>query len=156
MCSIWRSASLSARRSGKSSTRLSQDILMPPIGRLLGHVDFSNLFVNLSGDALPHDRGGQSGGRGDAQLRPFPEYGDQFPDRGVCGVPAGAPGQSFRAEAGARSRARHARLPVLPERRARSRRRSARTARRNFAPRNCDHPFKGRDLRAQALCLCGF
>ena len=25
---------------------------MPPIGRLLGHVDFSNLFVSLSGDAL--------------------------------------------------------------------------------------------------------
>lgn len=33
-----------------------QDILMPPIGRLLGHVDFSNLFVTLSGahyDTLP-------------------------------------------------------------------------------------------------------
>ena len=26
-----------------------QDILMPPVGRLLGHVDFSNLFVTLSG-----------------------------------------------------------------------------------------------------------
>ncbi len=26
-----------------------QDVLMPPIGRLLGHVDFSNLFVSLSG-----------------------------------------------------------------------------------------------------------
>jgi len=26
-----------------------QDILMPPMGRLLGHVDFSNLFVSLSG-----------------------------------------------------------------------------------------------------------
>src|ERR1700694_710889 len=26
-----------------------QDILMPPIGGLLGHVDFSNLFVSLSG-----------------------------------------------------------------------------------------------------------
>jgi large conductance mechanosensitive channel len=25
-----------------------QDVLMPPLGRLLGHVDFSNLFVNLS------------------------------------------------------------------------------------------------------------
>jgi large conductance mechanosensitive channel len=25
------------------------DVLMPPMGRLLGHVDFSNLFVNLSG-----------------------------------------------------------------------------------------------------------
>src|SRR5713226_2289586 len=26
-----------------------QDVLMPPIGRLVGHVDFSNLFVSLSG-----------------------------------------------------------------------------------------------------------
>jgi large conductance mechanosensitive channel len=26
-----------------------QDIMMPPIGRLLGHVDFSNLFITLSG-----------------------------------------------------------------------------------------------------------
>ena len=26
-----------------------QDILMPPVGRLLGHVDFTNLFVSLSG-----------------------------------------------------------------------------------------------------------
>jgi len=26
-----------------------QDVLMPPIGRLLGQVDFSNLFVSLSG-----------------------------------------------------------------------------------------------------------
>jgi large conductance mechanosensitive channel len=26
-----------------------QDVMMPPIGRLVGHVDFSNLFVTLSG-----------------------------------------------------------------------------------------------------------
>jgi large conductance mechanosensitive channel len=26
-----------------------QDIMMPPIGRLLGHVDFSNLFITLTG-----------------------------------------------------------------------------------------------------------
>ena len=95
-----------------------QDILMPPIGRLLGHVDFSNLFVSLSEHALRHDRGGQGGGRRDAQLRPLPEHHHQFSDRGVCGIPAGAPGQSLRAEACARSRARHARLPLLPERRA--------------------------------------
>jgi large conductance mechanosensitive channel len=25
-----------------------QDVMMPPIGRLVGHVDFSNLFVSLS------------------------------------------------------------------------------------------------------------
>jgi len=34
---------------GKIVSSLVNDILMPPIGLLLGQVDFSNLFVNLSG-----------------------------------------------------------------------------------------------------------
>ncbi len=36
---------------GKIVTSLVKDIIMPPIGLLLGNVDFSNLFVNLSGTA---------------------------------------------------------------------------------------------------------
>lgn len=34
---------------GKIVTSLVNDVLMPPIGLLLGNVDFSSLFVNLSG-----------------------------------------------------------------------------------------------------------
>ena len=33
---------------GKIVTSLVNDIIMPPIGLLLGQVDFSNLFINLS------------------------------------------------------------------------------------------------------------
>ena len=33
---------------GRTVTSLVNDILMPPIGRMLGKVDFSNLFINLS------------------------------------------------------------------------------------------------------------
>ena len=33
---------------GKIVASLVDDVIMPPIGRLLGHVDFSNLFLNLS------------------------------------------------------------------------------------------------------------
>ena len=33
---------------GKIVASAVDDIIMPPIGRLLGHVDFSNLFINLS------------------------------------------------------------------------------------------------------------
>ena len=33
---------------GKIVSSLVEDIIMPPIGRVLGHVDFSNLFINLS------------------------------------------------------------------------------------------------------------
>jgi large conductance mechanosensitive channel len=34
---------------GKLVTLLVSDIIMPPIGLLLGKVDFSNLYINLSG-----------------------------------------------------------------------------------------------------------
>jgi len=33
---------------GKVVSSLVDDVIMPPVGRLLGHVDFSNLFINLS------------------------------------------------------------------------------------------------------------
>ena len=33
---------------GKVVTSLVNDILMPPIGKLMGHIDFSNFFINLS------------------------------------------------------------------------------------------------------------
>jgi large conductance mechanosensitive channel len=36
---------------GKIVTSLVDDVVMPPIGRLLGGVDFTNLFINLSGGA---------------------------------------------------------------------------------------------------------
>jgi large conductance mechanosensitive channel len=38
---------------GKIVTSLVEDIIMPPIGLLLGKVDFSSLYVNLSGESYP-------------------------------------------------------------------------------------------------------
>jgi large conductance mechanosensitive channel len=38
---------------GKIVTSFVDDILMPPIGLALGSVDFSNLFINLSGKEYP-------------------------------------------------------------------------------------------------------
>jgi large conductance mechanosensitive channel len=37
---------------GKIITSFVSDILMPPIGLLLGKVDFANLFINLSGQSF--------------------------------------------------------------------------------------------------------
>ncbi len=37
----------------KIVTSFVNDILMPPIGLLLGHIDFSNLFIDLSGNSVP-------------------------------------------------------------------------------------------------------
>src|SRR5437764_1497419 len=39
---------------GKITTSLVSDVIMPPIGLLLGKVDFSNLYVNLAGTAFPN------------------------------------------------------------------------------------------------------
>lgn len=38
---------------GKIVTSFVQDVIMPPIGLLLGKVDFSNLFISLSGESYP-------------------------------------------------------------------------------------------------------
>src|SRR5687768_5939946 len=38
---------------GKIVSSLVDDILMPPIGLALGRVDFTNLFINLSGKEYP-------------------------------------------------------------------------------------------------------
>jgi len=38
---------------GKIVSSMVSDVLMPPLGLLLGRVDFSSLFVNLSGQAYP-------------------------------------------------------------------------------------------------------
>ena len=38
---------------GKIATSLVNDIIMPPIGLLLGHVDFNSLFVSLDGKTYP-------------------------------------------------------------------------------------------------------
>jgi large conductance mechanosensitive channel len=34
---------------GKIVSSLVEDVLMPPIGQLVGHIDFSGLFISLSG-----------------------------------------------------------------------------------------------------------
>ena len=38
---------------GKIVSSLVDDVIMPPIGLILGHVDFTSLFVNLSGKPYP-------------------------------------------------------------------------------------------------------
>ena len=35
---------------GKIVTSFVEDVMMPPLGRLIGHVDFSNMFISLNGE----------------------------------------------------------------------------------------------------------
>ncbi len=47
---------------GRIVTSLVNDILMPPIGLFLGEVDFSNLYINLSGESYPNFAAAQEAG----------------------------------------------------------------------------------------------
>jgi large conductance mechanosensitive channel len=47
---------------GKIITSLVNDIIMPPIGLLLGKVDFSNLYLNLSGKPFANLADAQAAG----------------------------------------------------------------------------------------------
>jgi large conductance mechanosensitive channel len=38
---------------GKIVTSLVADVLMPPLGKIMGNMDFSGLFINLSGTPYP-------------------------------------------------------------------------------------------------------
>ena len=83
---------------GKVVSSLVEDVIMPPLGRLLGHVDFSNLFINLSDKSYEYPGGRQSRGRTHAQLRQLHQHHHQFPDRGFRRVPVGALGEQMVAE----------------------------------------------------------
>ena len=47
---------------GKIITSMVNDIIMPPIGLLLGRVDFSSLFINLSGQSFASLAEGRAAG----------------------------------------------------------------------------------------------
>jgi len=47
---------------GRIVTSFVSDILMPPIGMLLGRIDFSNLYVSLSGKTYPSLAAARSAG----------------------------------------------------------------------------------------------
>jgi large conductance mechanosensitive channel len=47
---------------GKIVTSLVSDIIMPPIGLVLGKVDFGNLYINLSGTPYPSLADAQAAG----------------------------------------------------------------------------------------------
>ena len=96
---------------GKIVASLVADIIMPPIGMVLGGVDFSNLFIALNGAQLRDTRGGKEGRRTDDQLRPVPQHRLRIPDRRLRDLPARPADQP--AEGATRAGDADARLPLL-------------------------------------------
>ena len=61
---------------------LVNDIIMPPIGLVLGGIDFSNFFVTLKG-GVTRRLSRQGGRRGGHRYGPVHQFGDQVCHRGV-------------------------------------------------------------------------
>lgn len=78
---------------GRIVSSLVNDIIMPPIGLVLGKVDFGSLFVNLSGTPYASPKGGTGRRGADAQLRPIHQHGHRLPDRRTGHLPGRARGQ---------------------------------------------------------------
>ena len=63
---------------GKIVTSLVTDVIMPPIGLVLGRVDFSNLYIALNGQTYADARRRAEGRRADDQLRRLPQHRVEF------------------------------------------------------------------------------
>ena len=63
---------------GKIVSSLVEDIIMPPIGLLLGKVDFANLYINLSGQQWESVEAAKAAGA-DHPLWGLPEPDHQLP-----------------------------------------------------------------------------
>lgn len=74
-------------------TSLVNDVMMPPIGLVLGRVDFSNLFINLTRLHFETVAAAKVAGGCDAQLRHLFERRYRFCDCVLCNVPAGTAGE---------------------------------------------------------------
>ena len=66
---------------GKIISSLVNDVIMPPIGLLLGKVQFTNLFVDLSGKGYTSIETAKDGWRAGVGLWEFPANGHRFSHR---------------------------------------------------------------------------
>jgi hypothetical protein len=103
---------------GAIVTSLVNDVIMPPIGMILGHIDFKDLFPQPERADLRHPRRSQEGRRSGDRVWEIPEHRHQLPDhrgggfRRWCELPASCTKQPAATSPTA-CRADHQRLPVL-------------------------------------------
>ena len=88
------------------------DIIMPPIGLLLGHVDFSSLFLNISGDTYPTLAAAKAANAATINYGIFLNTRDRFSDRRFRDFSDGAADQPLE-HARAGGCAGHEGLPLL-------------------------------------------
>ena len=79
---------------------LVDDVIMPPIGLLLGKVNFSSLFIALNGKIYLVPRRGEGRRSTDSELWFIRKHTGQFFDRGFRGLYPGQTNQQTHAEKG--------------------------------------------------------
>ena len=102
---------------GKIVTSMVNDIIMPPIGLVLGRVDFSSLFHQPVGNALRYAGGRQEGRSCRDQLRRLPQHGHRFLDRGFRDLPSGETDEPDDEAGTSSRRAAHQGMSLLRVRR---------------------------------------
>ena len=80
---------------GRIITSLVSDIIMPPIGLVLGHVDFSSLFLNISGTTYPTLAAAKAANAATINYGTFHQHGDRFSDCRFRDFPDGAADQQM-------------------------------------------------------------
>ena len=82
-------------------TSLVNDVMMPPIGKLLGGVDFSNFFVVLGTGEYASLKAAKDAGAATVNYGLFLQYGHQLHDRGLRPLLRGAWDEHAQARAAA-------------------------------------------------------
>ncbi len=80
---------------GKIITSLVGDVIMPPIGLVLGRVDFSSLFLNLSHTHYDSLAAAKAAGVVTINYGLFLNTVIDFSDRGDCNLPCDTPSESL-------------------------------------------------------------
>ncbi|GIV80799.1 MAG: hypothetical protein KatS3mg051_0153 [Anaerolineae bacterium] len=94
---------------------LVNDIIMPPIGYLLNDIDFSNLYINLSGGDYSSLAAAKEAGAATINYGMFSQCRAQLHHCGLRGLPAGqADEPSVQGKARAARRADDQGMPLLP------------------------------------------
>ena len=100
---------------GKIVTSFVNDLILPPVGLLLGNVDFSNLFVSLSGVEYASLAEAQKAGAATPQLWALHQRRRELRDHRPGDLHGRARGQSRAGAAGeARRGSDDARLSAVP------------------------------------------
>ena len=81
---------------GKIVSSFVSDVIMPPIGLLLGKVDFNELFINLSDKTVNTLAEAKAAGAPVHQIRGFYQHHHRFCDHRLCDLSGGPADQPFQ------------------------------------------------------------